>query len=85
MQPEIAIIIPPLFTDEDERAVLDYLHDQLRGPVVWDRASLAFDRLDEAVLLIDGAQTTFRRLYRDEIDQHLAPSYLNDSERSMIL
>lgn len=78
MQPEIAIIIPPLFTDEDERAVLDYLHDQLRGPVAWDRASLAFDRLDEAALLIDGAQTTFRRLYRDEIDQHLAQSYLNE-------
>lgn len=78
MQPEIAIIIPPLFTDEDERAVLDYLHDQLRGPAAWDRASLAFDRLDEAALLIDGAQTTFRRLYRDEIDQHLAQSYLNE-------
>lgn len=78
MQSEIAIIIPLLFTDEDERAVLDYLHDQLRGPVAWDRASLAFDRLDKAALLIDGVQTTFRRLYQDEIDQHFAQSYLNE-------
>lgn len=78
MQPEIAIIIPPFFTDEDERAVLDYLQDQLRGHASWDRASRAFDRLDEALLVGGGMQVSFRRLYREEIDLHLAQSYLNE-------
>src|SRR5258706_12133328 len=78
MPPAIAIILPPDFTSADERAVLDYLQDQVRGPVAWNRAGMAFDRLDAAILVIDGVQAVFRRLYREEIDQKLAQSYLNE-------
>jgi hypothetical protein len=78
MQPAIAIIVPPPFTDEDEWAVLAYLQNQLRGRVAWEQASIAFDRLHNAIIVINGVQITFRNLYRQEIDQNLAQSYLNE-------
>jgi len=78
MQSAIAIIVPSTFTDEDQWAVLAYLQNQLRGPVAWEHVSIAFDRLNDAIIVIDGVQITFRNLYRQEIDQHLAQSYLNE-------
>jgi hypothetical protein len=78
MQSAIAIIVPSTFTEEDEWAVLAYLQNQLRGRVAWEHASIAFDRLNDAIIVIDGVQITFRNLYRQEIDQNLAQSYLNE-------
>jgi hypothetical protein len=78
MQSSIAIIVPPTFTDEDQGAVLEYLQNQLHGRVAWEQASIAFDRLNDASIVIDGVQVTFRNLYRQEIDQNLAQSYLNE-------
>lgn len=77
MQPAIAILVPQTFTDDDERIVLAYLQDELRGPAAWERASNAFDRLNDALLVIDGVRVTFRSLYRQEIDQQLAGAYLD--------
>ena len=78
MQSAIAIIVPSTFTAEDEWAVLAYLQNQLRGRVAWEHASIAFDRLNDAIIVIDGVQITFRNLYRQEVDQNLAQSYLNE-------
>ena len=77
MTATIAIIIPPDFVSDDERLVLDYLQDRVRGPAAWERVGRAFDRLDAALLVIDNTQTTFRQFYRQEIDQRLAQSYLD--------
>jgi hypothetical protein len=76
--PSIQIELPARFDASHERAVIDYLTDRLAGREAWSRAFIAFDLLDEAVLVTEDGRTTFRQLYQQVVDQELADNYIDE-------
>jgi hypothetical protein len=74
----LQIELPAAFDASHERAVIDYLSDRLSGRQAWAHAFVAFDILEQAVLVTEDGRTTFRQLYQQIVDQELADSYINE-------
>ncbi len=56
--------------------MIDYLAGRLFGREAWGRAFEAFDLLDQAALVIAEGRYTFRTLYQQMVDRHMADAYL---------
>ena len=72
----IQIELPSDFGPDHERVVIDYLAGRLFGREAWGRAFEAFDLLDQAALVIAEGRYTFRTLYQQMVDRHMADAYL---------
>jgi len=74
----LQIRLPTGFGSKHEAAATAYLADQLRTREAWAVAFDAFDLLDQAILITDDGQRTFRDFYHQVVDQPMANRYLRE-------
>jgi hypothetical protein len=72
----LQIELPAIFDASHERTVIDYLSDRFSGREAWAHAFVAFDILEQAVVVTEDGRATFRQLYLQIVDQGLADSYI---------
>lgn len=75
--PALKIRLPKKFDQAHEEAVIAYLAGSLRGRKAWSLAFTAFDLLDEAILIQQETEQTFRTLYRRMVEDSFADVYLH--------
>lgn len=72
------IQLPANFTTEHEQAVVNYLAGRLHGRQEWQLAFVAFDLLDQAVLVTADSRYTFQALYSEVVDRQMADNYIRE-------